>query len=139
MAEKLSTEIRKEQIIEASMQIISENGLNALTIQKIAECIGVVPSNVYRHFEGKEQIIEGVLDFIKRRYSYNLSQAKKKHKESLGILRGILLNQVEMMLNVSAILPRLLLSDAVFTSTKHKKQLSRYILQGPGFLRKWHR
>jgi len=48
-----STEVRKQQIIEASLKIISEKGLGSLTTAEIAKEIGISEATIFRHFNSK--------------------------------------------------------------------------------------
>ncbi|MFS1512956.1 TetR/AcrR family transcriptional regulator [Chengkuizengella sp. SCS-71B] len=59
--EKLST---KEKIINASLELFSENGYKATTIKEIAEKAGTKELTVYRHFGKKENILERINTMI---------------------------------------------------------------------------
>jgi len=56
---------RQEEIIKVSLELISEKGIQGLTIKNIANKIGLVESAVYRHFSGKKQILHAILDILK--------------------------------------------------------------------------
>ena len=64
MLEKKSTLVRKEEIIQAALDVIGKKGVRALTIAAIAETAGMSEANIYRHFSGKEQIFSALADFI---------------------------------------------------------------------------
>lgn len=64
MPPKKSTHIRREEIVQASLQIIGEKGVHALTITEIAGRAGMSDANIYRHFTGKQEILEALGDFI---------------------------------------------------------------------------
>ncbi|NPA67540.1 MAG: TetR/AcrR family transcriptional regulator [Chlorobi bacterium] len=57
---------RQKEIIKVSLEIISEKGIQGLTIKNIAVKTGTVESAVYRHFSGKIDILHAVLDIIKK-------------------------------------------------------------------------
>jgi len=63
----MTTEItdRQKEIINVSLQIISESGIQGLTIKNIANKIGFTESAIYRHYENKIQILIAILDFFK--------------------------------------------------------------------------
>jgi AcrR family transcriptional regulator len=61
-----STEVRKQQIIEASLKIISEKGLGSLTTAEIAKEIGISEATIFRHFNSKKEIMEETSKFIQR-------------------------------------------------------------------------
>ena len=55
---------RQTEIINASLEIIAESGIQSLTIKNISKKIGLVESAIYRHYENKTQILIAVLDSI---------------------------------------------------------------------------
>ena len=63
--EKLHTGIRQEQIVLAAMNLVATQGLRSLNVAGVARRIGLVPSAIYRHFKGKEQVIDAVLEHIR--------------------------------------------------------------------------
>jgi AcrR family transcriptional regulator len=60
----LKTKDRQEEIISAAKGIIAERGLEALTIENIAERVGFSGAAVYRHFRNKAQIMETIIDLF---------------------------------------------------------------------------
>ena len=64
MLEKKSTRIRKEEIIQAALEVVGRKGLRSLTISAIAIEAGMSEANIYRHFKGKDEIISAIADFI---------------------------------------------------------------------------
>ncbi len=64
MLEKKSTRIRKEEIIQAALDVVGRKGLRSLTISAIAATAGMSEANIYRHFKGKDEIISAIADFI---------------------------------------------------------------------------
>ena len=49
---------RQKEIINASLEIIAENGIQSLTIKNLSKKIGLVESAIYRHYESKTQILD---------------------------------------------------------------------------------
>ncbi|MBP1762560.1 MAG: transcriptional regulator, TetR family, partial [Firmicutes bacterium] len=64
MAQKKATEIRQDEIVTAALALVEQNGLDHVNIANIAAAIHLVPSAIYRHFTGKEEIIAGLIDFV---------------------------------------------------------------------------
>lgn len=64
MLPKKSTRIRKEEIVQAAIQVIGAQGVNSLTIAAIAGRAGMSEANIYRHFGGKQEILSALADFI---------------------------------------------------------------------------
>lgn len=54
---KVNTEVRREQIRQATFSIIANKGVKGLTISAIAEKVGVSEANLYRHFKNKNEIL----------------------------------------------------------------------------------
>jgi len=64
MLPKKSTRIRKEEIVQAALEVIGKNGVRALTIAAIAATAGMSEANLYRHFGGKDEIFTALADYI---------------------------------------------------------------------------
>jgi len=52
---------RSEQIVDAAIQLLSQGGIEALTIKKLAKAVGVSEPALYRHFESKVDILVAIL------------------------------------------------------------------------------
>ncbi|MHC1698084.1 MAG: TetR/AcrR family transcriptional regulator [Geobacteraceae bacterium] len=64
MLPKKSTRIRKEEIVQAALEVIGKNGVRSLTIAAIAAAAGMSEANLYRHFGGKDEIFSALVDYI---------------------------------------------------------------------------
>ena len=53
---------RQKQIIDASVHLIAEGGIQDLTIKKIGATVGISEPAIYRHFASKIDIVLAVLD-----------------------------------------------------------------------------
>ncbi len=53
---------RQEQIIEESINLISEKGIQGFTIKNLSKAIGISEPGIYRHFENKTQILLTILN-----------------------------------------------------------------------------
>src|SRR6056297_2032147 len=61
---------RQQEIIDASLEIIAEKGIQSLTIKNLSKKIGLVESAIYRHYESKTQILIALLDSISEQTQY---------------------------------------------------------------------
>ncbi|MCX8031910.1 MAG: TetR/AcrR family transcriptional regulator [Thermoleophilia bacterium] len=52
-----SGEERRREILEATLRIITENGLEGATISRIAAAVGMTPGALYRHFPSRAALI----------------------------------------------------------------------------------
>ncbi len=57
---------RQQEIINASLELIAESGIQSLTIKNLAKKIGFAESALYRHYENKVQILLAILDYFKQ-------------------------------------------------------------------------
>jgi AcrR family transcriptional regulator len=88
--EKLRTEVRREQIAEAALGLISSGGVKALSVGAVARRIGIVPSAVYRHFRGKEAIVSAAIARMGDRLLENVVLAAGESPTAIGRLRKLL-------------------------------------------------
>lgn len=66
------TDARRREIIDAARQVITEHGMQALTIGNLARSVGVSEGAIYRHFRGKKQILAGLIEDIDHRLSLQI-------------------------------------------------------------------
>jgi AcrR family transcriptional regulator len=89
---------------------VERHGLRGLNVGRVAKAVGVVPSALYRHYPGKDGLIETVLDLIVNRMEANVAQARSNGGSALDRLHGLLTRHVELVRRNSAI-PRVVFSD----------------------------
>ena len=82
--QRLDTQTRQKQIIDASLLLIRKNGISGLTMKNLARQVGVSEQALYRHFENKLAILKALILY------YNQSLHEKL--QSLGQTNDILLN-----------------------------------------------
>jgi AcrR family transcriptional regulator len=70
----------KTRIVEAARDIVSEKGLDALSMRALAERIGYSPATIYLHFRGKEELLRDVVEEGFRR----LGEKVQEQTEALG-------------------------------------------------------
>lgn len=83
MTEKKATETRREEIISASLRLIEKNGLDNLSVAEIAAEINLVPSAIYRHFDGKDEIIDNLIDFVDSSLQANAARVTKSEGDAV--------------------------------------------------------
>ncbi|MCK5137100.1 MAG: TetR/AcrR family transcriptional regulator [Bacteroidales bacterium] len=57
---------RQKEIIEVALELISEKGIQGLTIKNLAIKIGITEPAIYRHYDSKIDILIAVLDLFKQ-------------------------------------------------------------------------
>jgi AcrR family transcriptional regulator len=65
---KRSTPKRKgltaEQVVNAVIWIVDQEGVDALTIRRLADACGLSPMGVYRHVRDKQDLLDRVVDAV---------------------------------------------------------------------------
>jgi AcrR family transcriptional regulator len=56
--------LTRQRIVDAGLRVIDEQGLEALTMRKLAQDLGVDPMSLYRHFTNKDALLDGVADTL---------------------------------------------------------------------------
>ena len=112
-AEKLSTRVRREQIIQAALSLIGSHGLRRLSVASLARRVGLVPSALYRHFKGIDEVIEAVLEHIRDTLQQNVRVVRGETPDSLERLRRLLMRHLALVRDSSA-LPRIVFSEEVY-------------------------
>jgi AcrR family transcriptional regulator len=110
--EKLSTEIRKEQIASAALEVLGRHGISGLNMADIARRVGLVPSAIYRHFRSKDELLDAVLELIGQKLMKNIELSRERKTNCLGCLRSLLMRHAELVQENQGIL-RLLFSDEI--------------------------
>ncbi len=59
-----STEIRQKEIIDAAARILTNEGASHFTADRLGEEVGLASGSLFRHFESKEDILDGIVDRI---------------------------------------------------------------------------
>lgn len=122
MAEaKLDTQIRREQIAEAALGLVAEQGLRRLSVAAVARRVGIVPSGIYRHFKSKDDILSAVLDRIEERLLANVQAACEETGDPIECLKGVLMRHIRFIREGRAI-PRMIFSDDVHAGNPQRRQ-----------------
>ena len=127
--EKLNTEVRQEQIIQAAMNLIASRGLKGLSMAALANRIGLVPSAIYRHFKSKDDVLDIILDSIQERLLTNIRITCKETPEPMERLQRILRRHVETLRENRAI-PRIIFTEDVFSGNPKRKTKVYGIING---------
>ena len=70
---------RQNQIIQESIQLIAEKGIQGLTIKNISKAIGISEPAIYRHFENKDDIILAIISTMKQTTEEELSHVDENN------------------------------------------------------------
>jgi len=56
--------LSRERVLRASVALADEAGIDAVSMRKLAEGLGVVPMALYKHVAGKDQLLDGMVDLV---------------------------------------------------------------------------
>jgi AcrR family transcriptional regulator len=118
--ERLDTDVRREQLAEAALELIAAHGLNHLSVARVARRVGLVPSAIYRHFAGKDDLLDAVIALIRERLHRNVEVAMEQAPDALDRLRHLLLAHVRVIRENKGIL-RLVFADELHRGQPESK------------------
>lgn len=53
----------KERIFEASLELFSQKGFDAVSMREIAEAVGIKKASLYSHFSSKDELLEKLFEY----------------------------------------------------------------------------
>src|SRR3972149_3611247 len=119
--ERHSTETRRQEILSEARQIVATHGIHGLTTKNLARATGVSEGALYRHFEGKDDILLGLIDDIEETLFEALEDARDEGGsvlERLERLLGAHLSYSERRRGVSFIV----ISEVLLNGDRRLKQ-----------------
>lgn len=128
-ARKTKTEIRRDQIAQAALSVVERHGLRGLSVARVAEAVGVVPSGLYRHYPSKDRVLDTVLDLIAGRMKANVEAAPANGASVLDRLHGLLTRHVRLVLRNSAI-PHVVFSEEMLHGRPAHRRRMYEIVRG---------
>jgi len=105
---------RQTQIIQASVAIIAEKGIQGLTMKNISAAIGISEPAIYRHFSSKNEILSGIIKLMRMNTNDN-SQVNKIELSPMQRLELSLRNRTAAFINNPA-LAAIIFSEEIFIS-----------------------
>ena len=58
----------KEKILDAALTLFAENGYDGTSVEQIANGVGIKAPSLYKHYKGKEDILNALIDSAEARY-----------------------------------------------------------------------
>jgi AcrR family transcriptional regulator len=95
--EKLETQIRREQIAQATLDLVAAGGLKKLSVAAVARRVGLVPSALYRHFKSKDDVLGAALEMILEKLLTNVAAVCEETDDPLERLHRLLLRHIRMI------------------------------------------
>ena len=64
MAVKPRTPLSRERVLRAAVAFADEHGIQALTMRKLGDEVGVEAMSLYNHVANKDQLLDGMVDLV---------------------------------------------------------------------------
>ena len=64
---------RKEEILLATLELASVNGLKSVSMSRIADRVGIKAPSLYNHFRSKDEIVKAMYGFLREKAQRNRS------------------------------------------------------------------
>lgn len=58
------TRLNRDRVLSAAVELADRDGIEALSMRRLAEHLGVVPMALYKHVAHKEQLLDGMVDVV---------------------------------------------------------------------------
>lgn len=128
-ATKASTEIRQEQIAKAALELLLRHGWKNVSIAAVARKVGVVPSNIYRHYQSKDEVLDSVMDLVGQHLLANVRAARRESNDALERLRCLLTRHVQLVRGEIPI-PRVVFSEEAFAGNSRRRRKVYQLFKG---------
>lgn len=128
-AERLDTETRREQIAEATLDLLGTRGVRELSMAEVARQVGLVPAGIYRHFAGKDEVLDAVVELIAQRLAANVHFVREDTNDAIERLHRLLLRHVRFIQENRAV-PRIMFSDELVSGNPKRKARVYQIIRG---------
>ena len=110
MVKTRMSDTRKKEIILATLELAANKGLGNVSMNMIADKVGIKKPSLYNHFSSKEELVEVMYQFLSKEAKKTANIGAIDYttffagKSALEILRGIVkgyfnMNQQEHMIN----------------------------------------
>jgi len=58
------TRLNRDRVLRAAVAMADQAGIEALSMRKLAEELGVVPMALYKHVANKDELLDGMIDIV---------------------------------------------------------------------------
>jgi AcrR family transcriptional regulator len=96
------TPLSRPVVLQAALALADEHGLEAFSMRRLAQELGVVPMALYKHFANKEALLDGMVDIVfgeieppsidldwraaMRRRALSTREALNRHSWAIGLM-----------------------------------------------------
>jgi TetR/AcrR family transcriptional regulator, tetracycline repressor protein len=84
------TRLTRSAVVDRALQLADAAGLEALTIRKLAQELGVTPMALYWHFRGKDELLDGLSERLWSEIDANIDRAAPWPDQLRRLLESLL-------------------------------------------------
>ena len=104
---------RQIEIINVALELISEKGIQGLTIKNLAKKIGITEPAIYRHYDSKTDILIAVLDLFKQNTELLYEKQLNKNASALEKIEHLFAKHFDSF-SVTPSLVSVIFSEEIF-------------------------
>ena len=94
---KTRNEVRRQEIINAAIDVFFEYGYHKASMRDIAQRIGVTQASLYYHFRNKEELLYTIVNQASNYLLFTLKSILKQKKDPIEKLKDIIMGQIFMI------------------------------------------
>ena len=123
------TRLTRYTVVDQALRLADADGLDALTIRKLATELRVTPMALYWHFRSKDELLDGLAERVWSEIDTNVDAAAPWHAQ----LRGLLESLLRVLRAHPAAAPLLLASEKQNESALRATEITLEVLRAAGF------
>lgn len=123
----------KERILDAALTLFAENGYDGTSVEQIAGIVGIKAPSLYKHYKGKEDILNALIDSAEARYEEMFGSEKNigKVPQSREEFIKVTLKRISFTIKDPVIRKtRMLLVQEQFRNERISEATTRHQLDG---------
>jgi AcrR family transcriptional regulator len=79
--------VRQTEIIEESLRLVAEFGMEGLTYRNLSERFGISVPAFYRHFASKTDILLGIIEYFQEKGARSFNEAEAQGSDPVDMVR----------------------------------------------------
>ena len=83
------TRLSKKAVVDGALALADANGLDGLTIRRLAQDLGVTPMALYWHFRSKEELLAGLADQVWAEMNMQVDPEQPWPRQLQGLLESL--------------------------------------------------
>ena len=123
---------RQSEIIQSALALAAEVGVSNVTTQAIADRVGIAQATVFRHFESRDAIFSGAIEWLAKQLFEDLAPCFESTDLPADTRLEMVIQRQLNLISRHRGLPRLLFSDRLHMESSRLKEsvqkiVSRYL------------